>query len=29
MNTTAPRYMGSHSVISNKLRLHTKKNIFV
>jgi len=25
LNETAPRFMGSHSVISNKSRLHTKK----
>jgi len=25
LNQTAPRFMGSHSVISNKPRLHTKK----
>jgi len=25
LNQTAPRFMGFHSVISNKPRLHTKK----
>jgi len=29
LNQTAPRFMGSHSVISNKPGLHTKKNVFV
>jgi len=29
LNQTAQRFMGFHSVVSNKPRLHTKKNIFV
>jgi len=29
LKQTAPRFMGSYSVISNKPRLHTKKPIFV
>jgi len=27
LNQTAPRFIGSHSVISNKPGLHTKKHI--
>jgi len=29
LNQTASRFMGSHSVISYKPRLHTKRAIFV